>query len=263
MTNTCGSATSNAAALILNAGPAITGQPADQAVCSSGSASFSVTASGSPAPTYQWRKGTTNLTDGGNISGATMATLTINPAGTGDAATDYNCVVTNTCGSATSNNAVLTVGTGPAITAPPASQALVIGGTAVFSVTANSSTGLTYQWRKDMAPLTDGGTISGATTATLTISPVAATDAGWYDVVVTDDCGSATSDAAAFWRRGDMNCDGVINYGDINPFVIALNGQAGYEALYPDCSYLNADTDNNGVVNYGDINPFVALLATK
>ena len=46
-------------------------------------------------------------------------------------------------------------------------------------------------------PLSDGGTISGAHTATLTIDPVAFTDAGSYDVVVTDSCTNATSNAAA------------------------------------------------------------------
>ncbi|HVP13519.1 MAG TPA: immunoglobulin domain-containing protein, partial [Phycisphaerae bacterium] len=85
--------------------PTITGQPTNQTACSGGSAGFTVTATGSPAPTYQWRRGTANLVNGGNISGATTATLTINPVGTGDAATDYNCVVTNSSGSVTSNNA--------------------------------------------------------------------------------------------------------------------------------------------------------------
>jgi hypothetical protein len=61
---------------------------------------------------------------------------------------------------------------------------------------------------------------------------------------------------------GDMNCDGSINYGDINPFVLALNSQSAYEAAYPTCRWLNADCDNNGSVNYGDINPFVQKIGT-
>jgi len=55
-----------------------------------------------------------------------------------------------------------------------------------------------YQWRKDGVQLSDGGTISGATTATLTIDPVSFDDPGSYDVVVTDDCGEITSSAVAF-----------------------------------------------------------------
>ena len=60
---------------------------------------------------YQWKKRTTNLTDGGAISGATTATLTINPTVTGDAASDYNVVITGTapCTPLTSNIAALVV----------------------------------------------------------------------------------------------------------------------------------------------------------
>ena len=61
--------------------------------------------------------------------------------------------------------------------------------------------------------------------------------------------------------RGDMNCDGVINYGDINPFVLALNGYPEYHAQYPNCDYLNADCNADGYVSYADINPFVQLLS--
>ncbi len=60
---------------------------------------------------------------------------------------------------------------------------------------------------------------------------------------------------------GDMNCDGYLNFDDINPFVTAVVGQGDYEDQYPDCHWLNADTDHNGVVNFDDIEGFVNLLA--
>ncbi|MEW6250173.1 MAG: M14 family zinc carboxypeptidase [Planctomycetota bacterium] len=59
---------------------------------------------------------------------------------------------------------------------------------------------------------------------------------------------------------GDMNCDGVVNFDDINPFVLALSDRNAYEAAYPNCRWLNADVNGDGVVNFDDINPFVALL---
>ena len=46
-------------------------------------------------------------------------------------------------------------------------------------------------------PLSDGGRIAGATTATLTIDPATFADAGLYDILVTDSCTSVTSNAAA------------------------------------------------------------------
>ena len=60
---------------------------------------------------------------------------------------------------------------------------------------------------------------------------------------------------------GDMNCDGVVNFDDINPFVLALTDQAGYLAAFPDCYYLNGDCNDDGLVNFDDISPFVALLS--
>ncbi len=61
---------------------------------------------------------------------------------------------------------------------------------------------------------------------------------------------------------GDMNCDGAVDFDDINPFVLALSGQAGYEAAYPDCNWLHADADQDGDVDFDDINPFVALIGS-
>jgi hypothetical protein len=85
---------------------AIGTQPAaNQSVCSGTSASLNVVATGAGI-TYQWRKGTTILTNGGSISGATTATLTINPAVSSDSSSDYNVVITGTAPCAlTSNNA--------------------------------------------------------------------------------------------------------------------------------------------------------------
>ncbi len=60
---------------------------------------------------------------------------------------------------------------------------------------------------------------------------------------------------------GDLNCDGLVNNGDIDAFVLALNDQLAYAAAYPDCDYLLADCNGDGQVNNGDIDPFVALLA--
>jgi hypothetical protein len=59
---------------------------------------------------------------------------------------------------------------------------------------------------------------------------------------------------------GDLNCDGVVNFDDVDPFVQALTDPAAYQAAYPGCEILNADCSHDGQVNFDDINPFVALL---
>jgi hypothetical protein len=60
---------------------------------------------------------------------------------------------------------------------------------------------------------------------------------------------------------GDLNCDGVADFGDINPFVLALSNPVAYAAAYPDCDIQAGDINEDGAVNFRDINPFVVLLA--
>ena len=62
-------------------------------------------------------------------------------------------------------------------------------------------------------------------------------------------------------RPGDLNCDGVVNNFDIDPFVLALSDAAAYAAEYPACLRSNADCDDDGLVNNFDIDPFVTLIS--
>jgi hypothetical protein len=54
----------------------------------------------------------------------------------------------------------------------------------------------------------------------------------------------------------DTNCDGTVDFADINPFVGALTAPADM----PACGVMNADINQDGVVDFGDINPFVDLI---
>ena len=60
--------------------------------------------------------------------------------------------------------------------------------------------------------------------------------------------------------RGDVNCDGSIDFDDINPFVLSLSSPLGYCDLFPECNFYNADCSGDGSVDFDDINPFVTLL---
>ncbi len=59
---------------------------------------------------------------------------------------------------------------------------------------------------------------------------------------------------------GDMNCDGQVSVGDINPFVLALTDPVAYANQFPDCELLNGDCSDDEQVTVGDINCFVALV---
>ena len=165
--------------------PFITTQPASQSVQAGSSVSFSVSAAGQGL-SYQWRL------NGINIAGANASTYTIPSAQTSHAG-NYDVIVSNTSGSATSAVAVLTVSaaaTAPAISTQPVSQTVAAGSNVSFSVAATGSTPFSYQWRFN------GGAIAGATASTYTISGVQTSHAGNYDVIVSNSAGSATSAVA-------------------------------------------------------------------
>ena len=67
-------------------------------------------------------------------------------------------------------------------------------------------------------------------------------------------------DDASLMIPGDLNCDGVVNPFDIDPFILALTDPAAYAAAFPACLYLNADANADGIVSPFDIDPFIALL---
>ena len=83
----------------------------------------------------------------------------------------------------------------PVITEQPECQLVQAGAAASLSavVTMNGNT-LSYQWRRNGAPLANGGNISGATTTTLTVNPATLSDAAMYDLMVTSPsaCSSET-----------------------------------------------------------------------
>jgi len=182
---------SNEATLEVKPDTEFTDQPNDQDVCPDATATFYVHATPEGTPfSYQWQKDGVDLTDGGDISGATTDTLQIANADASDEG-DYTCVVSGGCGGpAESDAGALTLRTAPSITDHPSSDTKCPGESVTFSVSGSGSDPLSYQWRKD------GNDISGATESSYTIASVTADDAGDYDCVASNNCDSATSSAA-------------------------------------------------------------------
>ena len=59
---------------------------------------------------------------------------------------------------------------------------------------------------------------------------------------------------------GDMNCDDAVDFGDINPFVLALTNPAAYAQAFPGCDINHADINGDGNIDFADINPFIGLI---
>ena len=168
----------------VTAPPAITEQPVSLTVNQGESAQFTVTATtpGGVTNVYQWRK------NGVNISGAIQPTYSIAAAQSADAGS-YEVVVSNIAGSVVSASAILSVTVPPTITQQPVSQTVDGGATVSFTVVATVSGEVpnVYQWRRN------GLNINGATQAAHTIVAAQPTDAGSYDVVISNTAGSVTS----------------------------------------------------------------------
>jgi hypothetical protein len=99
---------------------------------------------------------------------------------------------------------------------------------------------------------------NGRTSINTTISDMSA---GLFFTLTPNDAASASTQYYVLpMTPGDLNCDGSVNLGDINPFVLALSNPARYHATYPTCNILNGDINNDGYVNVRDINGFLRLL---
>ena len=61
-------------------------------------------------------------------------------------------------------------------------------------------------------------------------------------------------------RLADMNCDGSVDFFDIDPFLLALFDPAGYAAAYPSCNINNGDINEDTNVDFFDIDPFLECL---
>ncbi len=214
-TNSVGSALSPECVLVVeptpvtptNSAPVITTQPAATlAGVSAGTATFSVVATGTPAPTYQWLK------NGQAIAGLTSSSLTLVALTSIDAAT-YKVVVSNVAGSVTSADAQLTVSspstpppsdpsggggstppppssTAPVFTSAPSSLKANAGESASFSVGVTGTPQPQLQWRKN------GVAISGATGSSLSLTSISTADVAAYSVVATNSAGTVVSSEA-------------------------------------------------------------------
>jgi sugar lactone lactonase YvrE len=119
-THTAGSATSNGAVLTVNppagpSAPTITAQPQAQTMTAGHGATFTVAATGNPAPTDQWQRlpaGSAiweTLNEGGSYHGVASATLSVDAVTAAMSGDQFRVLLTNASGAVTSSTATLTV----------------------------------------------------------------------------------------------------------------------------------------------------------
>lgn len=123
--------------------PSISTPPINQTANVGGSATFSVTATGTGL-IYQWRKGTCI------ISGAIGASYTLDPVAISDAATDYNLVITGSCGTVISGYVTLTINAQPIASVTNQSNlSCFASADGTITVEASGGSGTGYTFSKD------------------------------------------------------------------------------------------------------------------
>jgi hypothetical protein len=150
--------------------------PSNLTITSGESGSLSVVASGNEPISYQWFKGSTE------VPGATTNTLSFTNADSSIEGT-YYVEVSNTFGHDTSPTATVSVTASlvaPSIQEAPVGAVLVEGDDYTFTVLANGSSPLSYDWQKN------GVSLGAPDQATLELTDVTLADAGDYKVVVTN-----------------------------------------------------------------------------
>jgi dienelactone hydrolase len=173
-----------------------------ESVTLGGTATLTAEVSGFPFPALQWRKDGVNLGNGGDIAGATTATLQLANLELADAGS-YTLAATNLLGTAVSAAAVVQFPiSAPRIQTQPQSQTVTSGASARYSVAVVGNPPPTLQWQRlpagstTWSDLAEGGGYAGVTGATLTVSaPTAAMSGDQFRCTGTNSAGSTTSNA--------------------------------------------------------------------
>jgi hypothetical protein len=151
----------------------------------------------------------------------------------------------------------------PAITVEPVDLTVTNANSAVFTVSATGTPPLSYQWQFDGTNLTDGGNVAGSSSDTLTLSSVSATNAGTYDVIVSNPYGHVTSsdavldvtNAAFMFEAAAEAVDGSVTFSwQTTP---GLPYQVQYTTNLADPTWVNlgaAIVASNGVTSASDTN---------
>jgi sugar lactone lactonase YvrE len=228
VSNAIGSVTSSNATLTLtSADPGIVIQPQPLFTNFGAAAVLSVRVVGSAPLTFQWLKDGVNLIDGptgsgSSISGSGTSNLTVSAVSCADVGS-YSLILTNSHGVSVSSNALLSVAD-PAIVQNPTNRLVAIGANVNMAVLAGGTPGVSYQWNKNGLPLTDGGEISGSSTATLSVTGAGSADAGDYNVTVMGGCGSNAVSTVANLTVVQGPQSRTVRVGDNVTFLVAEFG---------------------------------------
>lgn len=200
--------------------PVILIQPQDTTVFAGSSASFTNLAAGDATLGYQWYSVTNGVTN--SILNATNITLTLSSLATNQTGFIF-VAVTNAAGTNFTRLAVLNVAAQPIpptidTNIMPTASTNVTGDTVTFTVIAHGLPAPAYQWK--FIPATNSlvtNIVTGATSATLTLTGVSTNQAGSYFVTITNSIGYMTTNSATATLT--VNPPPLLNISDVRAKV--------------------------------------------
>lgn len=212
-------------------------QPEDSIAAAGDEVSFSVSAT--DAISYQWQvdtgSGFSNIANNITYSGATTATLTIRDASGDMTNYRYRCVVTGTCGSINSNEALLTVKVNPSIVFGPLMDQVY--GDAIFEIAASSNS--------------DGSFTYGSDNTSVALVSFNTTDNKWYVEIK----GAGTASITAYQAAGSLyEADSAKTDLTVNKAVLSITADAKskvFGAADPALTYTATGyqySDNNSIL---------------
>jgi hypothetical protein len=236
--------------------PTFTQHPVNTEVCLFDGFTLYSQASGDPVPTYQWRR------NGQNIPGATGPNYLVFLATTEHAGT-YDVVATNACGMMTSQSAVVTIQTAPAMTTHPESQTVAPGSPVSLIAAASGVPAPQFRWFKGTQQ------IPGGTSGTLQFQSVSPGDAGDYRAEAFNSCGTMLSNIATLTvgTACYANCDGsttppILNVEDFTCFINRFAEAQGLPHEQQLTHYANCDQSTTPpVLNVEDFTCFINKFA--
>jgi hypothetical protein len=144
------------------------------------------------------------------------------------------------------------------ISAQPQPVAISAGASASFTVGVSGHAPISYQWRKDGVPLSDDAHLAGSHNAQLFITPAGASDAGVYDVLATDYCGTVTTVGVQLSVGCYANCDDST----VPPILNGNDFQCFLNRFGAGVAYANCDGSTvNPVLNANDFLCFLTHFA--
>jgi len=186
-TGCAGGTSSGSAAVTVNPLPSSAITP-PSAVCANSTGNTASVPSAGAGAGYAWSITAGSITAG---SGSNVVTFT----GAASGSFTLTASVTNSSGCSSTSSTNLSITANVAIQTQPANTSVCSGSNATFNVAATGVTA--YQWLKGVTTLSNNSTISGATSATLTLTGVGTGDSGGSFSCQLTECGGATTNTSA------------------------------------------------------------------